>query len=459
MNQQDERHTSIHATHAVVGSELTFGSVTDKISAIVLKRKTPLWWFVGFAISFALFQLMLLTITNMLFNGIGLWGVNIPVGWGLDILNFVWWIGIGHAGTLISAILLLLRQKWRTSINRFAEAMTLFAVAQAGVFPLMHLGRPWLGYWLFPYPNTMGIWPQFRSPLMWDVFAVSTYATVSALFWFVGLIPDFATLRDRASSKPFRLVYGMLAMGWRGSARHWHRYETAYLLLAGLATPLVLSVHTIVSFDFAVGIIPGWHATIFPPYFVAGAIYAGFGMVLLLTIPLRKVFGLESFITMRHMHNMAKVMLATGLIVVYGYMIEAFFGWYSGNQYERFMIWNRMHGPYAPYYWALIMCNGLTPQLLWIKKIRSKLLVLWLISLVVSIGMWLERFVIVVTSLHRDFLPSSWGFYKPTQWDWAMFIGTIGFFFALLFLFIRFLPMISIFEMRTILPEAEVDEG
>ena len=456
---RDDLHTSIHATHPVVGSELTFGSVTDKISSIVLKRKTPIWWFVGFAISFALFQLMLLTITNMLFKGIGLWGVNIPVGWGLDILNFVWWIGIGHAGTLISAILLLLRQKWRTSINRFAEAMTLFAVAQAGVFPLMHLGRPWLGYWLFPYPNTMGIWPQFRSPLMWDVFAVSTYATVSALFWFVGLIPDFATLRDRTNSKPFRLVYGMLAMGWRGSARHWHRYETAYLLLAGLATPLVLSVHTIVSFDFAVAIIPGWHATIFPPYFVAGAIYAGFAMVLLLTIPLRKVFGLESFITMRHMHNMAKVMLATGLIVVYGYMIEAFFGWYSGNQYERFMIWNRMHGPYAPYYWALILCNGLTPQLLWFKKIRSNLLVLWLISFVVSIGMWLERFVIVVTSLHRDFLPSSWGFYSPTQWDWAMFIGTIGFFFALLFLFIRFLPMISIFEMRTILPEAEVDEG
>jgi len=453
---RDEGHTSVHATHSVVGSELTFGSVTDKISAIVLKRKTPLGWFIGFAISFALFQLMLLTITNLLFKGIGLWGVNIPVGWGLDILNFVWWIGIGHAGTLISAILLLLRQKWRTSINRFAEAMTLFAVAQAGVFPLMHLGRPWLGYWLFPYPNTMGVWPQFRSPLMWDVFAVSTYATVSALFWFVGLIPDFATLRDRANSKPFRLVYGMLAMGWRGSARHWHRYETAYLLLAGLATPLVLSVHTIVSFDFAVGIIPGWHATIFPPYFVAGAIYAGFAMVLLLTIPLRKVYGLESFITMRHMHNMAKVMLATGLIVVYGYTIEAFFGWYSGNQYERFMIWNRMHGPYAPYYWALILCNGVTPQLLWFKKIRSKLLVLWLISLVVSIGMWLERFVIVVTSLHRDFLPSSWGFYSPTQWDWAMFVGTIGFFFALLFLFIRFLPMISIFEMRTILPEAEV---
>ncbi len=456
--RHDDLHSSIHATHPVVGTELTFGSVTDKISAIVLKRKTPITWFIGFAISFALFQLMMLAITKLVFVGIGEWGVNVPVAWGMDILNFVWWIGIGHAGTLISAILLLLRQKWRTSINRFAEAMTLFAVAQAGMYPIMHLGRPWLAYWLFPYPNTMGIWPQFRSPLMWDVFAVSTYATVSAVFWFVGLIPDFATLRDRAKSKSFQLIYGMLAMGWRGSARHWHRYETAYMLLAGLATPLVLSVHTIVSFDFAVGIIPGWHATIFPPYFVAGAIYAGFAMVLLLTIPLRKLYGLESFITMRHMDNMAKVMLATGLIVFYGYIMEAFFGWYSGNQYERFMIWNRMHGPYAIYYWALILCNGLTPQLLWIKKIRSNLLFLWLISIVVSIGMWLERFVIVVTSLHRDYLPSSWGMYQPSQWDWAMFVGTIGFFFALLFLFIRFLPMISIFEMRTILPEAEVEE-
>jgi molybdopterin-containing oxidoreductase family membrane subunit len=456
--RHDDLHSSIHATHPVVGTELTFGSVTDKISAIVLKRKTPITWFIGFAISFALFQLMMLAITKLVFVGIGEWGVNVPVAWGMDILNFVWWIGIGHAGTLISAILLLLRQKWRTSINRFAEAMTLFAVAQAGMYPIMHLGRPWLAYWLFPYPNTMGIWPQFRSPLMWDVFAVSTYATVSAVFWFVGLIPDFATLRDRAQSKTFQMIYGMLAMGWRGSARHWHRYETAYLLLAGLATPLVLSVHTIVSFDFAVGIIPGWHATIFPPYFVAGAIYAGFAMVLLLTIPLRKLYGLESFITMRHMDNMAKVMLATGLIVFYGYLIEAFFGWYSGNMYERFMIWNRMHGPYATYYWALILCNGLTPQFLWFKKIRSNLLLLFLISIVVSIGMWLERFVIVVTSLHRDFLPSSWGMYQPSQWDWAMFVGTIGFFFALLFLFIRFLPMISIFEMRTILPEAEVEE-
>jgi molybdopterin-containing oxidoreductase family membrane subunit len=448
----------MHSTSPVIDPGLTFASVTDKISSIVLKRRTSLAWFFGFAISFALFQLMLLAITNLVFVGIGLWGVNVPVAWGMDILNFVWWIGIGHAGTLISAILLLLRQRWRTSINRFAEAMTLFAVAQAGMYPVFHLGRPWLMYWLFPYPNTMEIWPQFRSPLMWDVFAVSTYATVSAMFWFVGLIPDFATLRDRARSKPFQMVYGMLAMGWRGSARHWHRYETAYLLLAGLATPLVLSVHTIVSFDFAVGIIPGWHATIFPPYFVAGAIYAGFAMVLLLTIPLRRFYGLEGFITMRHMNNMAKVMLATGLIVGYGYIIEAFFGFYSGNRYERYMIWNRMHGPYALYYWALILCNIITPQFLWSKKLRSNLVVLWILSFVVSIGMWLERFVIVVTSLHRDFLPSSWGMYQPTQWDWSMFIGTIGFFFTLLFLFIRFLPMISIFEMRTILPEAEVEE-
>src|ERR1700716_2179680 len=300
-----------HSTAPVVAPDLTFASVTDKISSIVLTRRTPLWWFMGFGISFILFQLMMLAITNLVFVGIGLWGVNVPVAWGIDILNFVWWIGIGHAGTLISAILLLLRQKWRTSINRFAEAMTLFAVAQAGMYPIFHLGRPWLAYWLFPYPNTMGIWPQFRSPLMWDVFAVSTYATVSALLSFVGLIPDFATLRDRANSKAFRLIYGMLAMGWRGSARLRHRSETAYQLKAGLATPLVLSVPAVVSFDFAVGIGPGWHATIFPPYFVAGAIYAGFAMVLFLTIPLRKFYGLEDFITMRHMQNMAKVMLST----------------------------------------------------------------------------------------------------------------------------------------------------
>jgi molybdopterin-containing oxidoreductase family membrane subunit len=460
MHRVDEPHDDLqmHMTAPVIKPGHTFASVTDKISALTLRRRTPLGWYIGFAISFILVQVLLFTITYLVTTGIGIWGTNIPVGWAFPIINFVWWIGIGHAGTLISAILLLLRQEWRTSINRFAEAMTLFAVACAGLYPLLHTGRPWLSYWLFPYPNTMGIWPQFRSPLMWDVFAVSTYGTVSALFWFVGLIPDFATLRDRARSRPFQIVYGLLAMGWRGSARHWHRYETAYLLLAGLATPLVLSVHTIVSFDFAVSQVPGWHATIFPPYFVAGAIYAGFAMVLFLSIPLRKFYGLEDFITMRHIQNMAKIMLATGLIVFYGYLMEIFFAWYSGNQYEWYMIRNRVFGPYGHYYWALIFCNGLTPQLLWFKRIRRSIPMIFIISVIVSIGMWLERFVIVVTSLHRDFLPSSWGMYSPTVWDWSMFIGTIGLFFCLMFLFIRFLPIISIFEMRAILPEAEVEE-
>jgi len=460
MKEVDEPHDDVgmHLTSPVIEPGHTFASVTDKISALALKRRTPIGWFIGFAISFALAQVLLLTIAYLVTTGIGIWGNNIPVGWAFDIINFVWWIGIGHAGTLISAILLLLRQEWRTSINRFAEAMTLFAVACAGLFPLLHTGRPWLAYWLFPYPNTMGMWPQFRSPLMWDVFAVSTYATVSALFWYVGLVPDLATLRDRAKSRVFQIVYGMAALGWRGSARHWHRYEVAYLLLAGLSTPLVLSVHTIVSFDFAVSQVPGWHATIFPPYFVAGAIYAGFAMVLTLTIPLRKFYGLEDFITMRHIRNMSKVMLATGLIVFYGYIMEAFFGWYSANEYEWYMIKNRMTGPYALYYWLLIICNGVIPQLLWSKRVRHNLALVFIISIVVSIGMWLERFIIIVTSLHRDFLVSSWGMYSPTIWDWSMFLGTIGLFFSLLFLFIRFLPIISIFEMRTILPEAEVEE-
>jgi molybdopterin-containing oxidoreductase family membrane subunit len=442
----------------VIGPGHTLSSVTDKISAIALTRRTPLGWFVGFGISFLLAMMLFYTIGYLVLKGIGIWGNNQPVGWAFDIINFVWWIGIGHAGTLISAILLLLRQQWRTSINRFAEAMTLFAVACAGLFPLLHTGRPWLAYWLFPYPNTMNMWPQFRSPLIWDVFAVSTYATVSALFWYVGLIPDMATLRDRARKRTAKVIYGMLAMGWRGSARHWHRYEVAYLLLAGLATPLVISVHTVVSFDFAVSVIPGWHATIFPPYFVAGAIYSGFAMVMTLAIPLRKFYGLEDFITMRHLRNMAKIMLATGLIVAYGYMMEAFMGWYSSNRYEGYMIFNRMTGPYAPMYWALILCNVLIPQMLWSRRVRNNVALLFIISIVVNIGMWLERFVIIVTSLHRDFLPSSWGMYSPTIWDWSMYVGTIGLFLSLLFLFIRFLPMISIFEMRTLLPQAEVKE-
>ncbi len=436
----------------------TFASVTDQISAITLGKRMPRGWWIGFGIAFLLTMTLLFTITQLLVVGIGLWGVNVPVGWGFDILNFVWWIGIGHAGTLISAILLLLRQQWRTSINRFAEAMTLFAVASAALYPTFHTGRPWFDYWLVPYPNTMALWPNFRSPLVWDVFAISTYGLTSLLFWFVGLIPDLATLRDRATSRFWRATYGILAMGWRGSAMHWHRYETAYLLLAGLATPLVVSVHTVVSFDFAVGVLPGWHTTVFPPYFVAGAIYSGFAMVMTLAIPLRQFYGLKDFITMRHLENMAKVMLATGLIVAYGYMMETFMAWYSGNSTEQFMIWNRMTGPYKWHYWSLILCNVLAPQLLWTRRFRTSVLWLFLISLVVNTGMWLERFVIIVTSLHRDFLPSSWGMYSGTGWDWSMFLGSIGLFLALLFLFIRFLPVISIFEMRVLVKETEEGE-
>ncbi len=440
----------------VIAPGYTPASVTDKISAVVL-NKTPKWWYLAFGVSFVALQLLFITMAKLLVLCVGIWGINIPVGWGIDIVNFVWWIGIGHAGTLISAILLLLRQSWRTSINRFAEAMTLFAVAAAGTFVVFHTGRQWLAiYWLFPYPNTMGLWPQFRSPLMWDVFAVSTYATISALFWFVGLIPDLATLRDRSKTLAGKIVYGMLAMGWRGSARHWHNYEVASLLLAGLATPLVVSVHTVVSFDFSVGIIPGWHATIFPPYFVAGAIYSGFAMVMSLSIPLRKLFGLEDFITMRHLSNMAKIMLATGLIVAYGYGIELFMAWYSGNGFEEYMMLNRMTGPYAFFYWSLIAINAGMIQLFWFRRIRDNELLLFVLSLFVNVGMWLERFIIIVTSLHRDFLPSSWDMYYPTRWDFGMFVGTIGLFLALFFLFIRFLPAIAIFEMRTIVPEAKL---
>lgn len=434
----------------------TSKSITDKLSDMVLTHNTPLAWVLTTAIGFCLLMLLVVSLSYLLFKGIGIWGNNAPVGWAFDIINFVWWIGIGHAGTLISAVLLLFKQDWRTSINRFAEAMTLFAVACALIFPIFHTGRPWLAaYWLFPYPNTMALWPNFRSPLLWDVFAVSTYGSVSAAFWFTGLIPDLATFRDRAVNPVAKTIYGALALGWRGSARHWWRYETAYLLLAGLSTPLVLSVHTVVSFDFAVSVLPGWHATIFPPYFVAGAIYAGFAMVLTLAIPLRAMYKLHDFITMRHLENMAKITLITGLVVVYGYACEAFFGWYSGNEYERFMLKNRIYyGPYAWSYWALLLCNFIVPQVLWSKKLRQNLAVLFTVAMFVNVGMWLERFVIIVTSLHRDFLPSSWEMYYPTFWDFATLAGTIGLFVTLMFVFVRVLPMISIFEMRTMLPEA-----
>jgi molybdopterin-containing oxidoreductase family membrane subunit len=431
----------------------TYRSVTEKISSIVLTRPTPRGWYVGFAISFALLMVFLYSVTYLLARGIGIWGNNVPVAWGFDIINFVWWIGIGHAGTLISAILLLLRQTWRTSINRFAEAMTLFAVACAGLYPLLHLGRSWRFFWLFPYPSTMGIWPQFRSPLIWDVFAVSTYATVSLLFWYVGLIPDFATLRDRARRPFAQIAYGVLAMGWRGSARHWQRYQAAYLLLAGLATPLVISVHSVVALDFATSIVPGWHVTLFPPYFVAGAIFSGFAMVLTLAIPLRAVYGLHDFITARHLDNMAKVLLATGLMVAYGYLMEAFFAWQSGNRYELYLLQNRALGPYAVWFWALLLCNVLVPQLFWFAPCRKSVAVLWIVALIVNVGMWLERYVIIVVSLHRDYLPSSWGLYSPTIWDWATFIGSMGLFATLLFLFVRLLPVIAMFEMREIVAE------
>ena len=435
----------------------TFESITDKISGVVLSGRQPIFWFVVLGFGMLLTGMLGMAIAWLLLRGVGIWGVNIPVGWGFAIINFVWWIGIGHAGTLISAILLLLKQGWRTSINRFAEAMTIFAVMCAGLFPLVHTGRPWLAaYWLFPYPNSMSVWPQFRSPLIWDVFAVSTYFTVSLIFWYTGLIPDLATLRDKAKNRVAKVVYGMFSLGWRGSGRHWQRYEHIYLLLAGLSTPLVLSVHTVVSFDFAIGIVPGWHTTIFPPYFVAGAIYDGFAMVLTLAIPIRAVYHLEDFITTRHLENMAKVTLATGLIVAYGYTSEVFFGWYSANKYEGFMIWNRMTGPYWYMYWTLIFCNIITPQWLWFKKVRTSPFLLFCVAMVVNVGMWLERFVIVVVSLHRDFVPAAWGMYHGTKWDYMTFFGTVGFFLTMFFLFIRALPMISIFEMRTLAPGAKV---
>ncbi|HRW06077.1 MAG TPA: polysulfide reductase NrfD [Caldilineaceae bacterium] len=433
----------------------TFNSVTEEISSIVLTRGTPLWWWLGAGAMFALVMMLFYAITYLLLTGVGIWGINIPVGWGFAIINFVWWIGIGHAGTLISAILLLLRQEWRTSINRFAEAMTLFAVASAGLFPLLHLGRPQLFYWLLPYPNTMGLWPQWRSPLIWDIFAVMTYGLVSLMFWYIGLVPDLATMRDRAQWRVTRMIYGFLAMGWRNAASHWQRYQTTYYIMAALATPLVISVHSIVGLDFAVGIIPGWHSTVFPPYFVAGAVFSGFAMVVTIAIPLRVAFGLRDYITMRHLNNMAKVMLATGLIVAYGYMIETFIGWYSGNQFEWFVVVNRAFGPYTVAYWSMITANVVVTQALWFRAVRTNIPLLWVISIIVNVGMWLERFVIVVTSLHRDFVPAAWGIYIPTGWDWATFIGTIGMFFALIFLFIRLLPVISIFEMRELVAEVE----
>jgi Ni/Fe-hydrogenase subunit HybB-like protein len=441
--------TQIEASEPrVIHQGATVPGITAQISDIVLKRPIHRSFFLAMAIAMMLVMALTYTVFWLIFQGVGIWGVNIPVAWGFAIVNFVWWIGIGHAGTFISAMLLLMRQDWRTSINRFAEAMTLFAVACAGMFPLLHLGRPWVFYWIVPYPNVMKLWPQFRSPLVWDVFAVGTYFTVSLIFWYVGTIPDWATLRDRAENKAKWFVCGMLALGWRGASRHWKRYQTAYLLLGGLAAPLVISVHSVVGMDFAAALVPGWHTTIFPPYFVAGAIFSGFAMVLTLAIPLRAIYGLHNLVTIRHIDNCAKLMLITGLIVAYGYGAELFEGWYGGNPYDSFMNLNRITGPYMWSWWTIIICNVVVPQFLWLRQVRQNVPIMFLIAILVQIGMWTERFVIVITSLHREFMPSGWGLYEPTIFDWSTLLGTMGFFLLCFFLFVRLVPMISMSEVR-----------
>lgn len=423
------------------------------IADLVLRRPIGWPWLLGMLVSAGLLALLLASAFLLILRGIGIWGVNIPVAWGFAIANFVWWIGIGHAGTLISAFLYLMRQRWRTTINRFAEAMTLFAVLCAAIYPLLHLGRPWYFYWMLPYPNTMWLWPQFRSPLIFDLFAVGTYLTVSLLFWYVGLIPDLATLRDRAPHRFQKLAYGVLALGWRGSARHWQHHQRLYLLLAGLATPLVISVHSIVSIDFAYAIVPGWHSTIFPPYFVAGAVYSGFAMVLILAIPMRAALGLKDLITRRHLEIMAKLMLAMGILVAYSYATEVFTTWYGGDTADWTALVNQVSGVYAPLFWGAIFCNVLVVQALWMASVRRSTLALFGISLLVLLGMWLERVMIVITALHRDYLPSKWGFYAPTIWDWAAFLGTIGLFFFLFLLFVRLLPVIAISEVEKLREE------
>ena len=442
-----------HGFGPILGPEHSYGSITDRVNALVLAPGPRFWWRVGLAFALVCAMVLFITMTVLISVGIGVWGVMVPVAWGYAITSFVWWIGIGHAGTLISAILYLLKQQWRTSINRFAEAMTIFAVIQAGLYPVFHLGRPWFFYWLIPYPATMAVWPQFRSPLVWDFFAVSTYFTVSLIFWYLGMVPDLAGLRDRANTRATQAFYGILALGWRGSAQHWHRYEQAYYLLAALATPLVVSVHSVVSTDFAVGIVPGWHETIFPPYFVAGALFSGFAMVLTISIPLRAAYHLEDFVTARHLDIIAKFTLVTGLVVDYSYLIEHFLGWYSGNQFEEFLLTNRAFGPYGVWYWVLLFCNVCVTQLLWFKRVRSSVLVLFFVSILINVGMWTERFVIVVGSLARDYVPAAWGDFVPTLWDWAFLLGTFGLFTSLMFLFIRTLPIIPAFEVRRLFRE------
>lgn len=424
-------------------------AVNRKISDIVFHWPAPRAWWAGFAFFFAGAMLFLVAVLWLFIRCVGIWGVNIPVAWAFAIINFVWWIGIGHAGTFISAFLLLLHQEWRTSINRLTEAMTLFAVACAGMMPFLHLGRPIYFYWMFPYPDTMGLWPQFRSPLTWDVFAVSTYFTVSLIFWYVGLLPDLATMRDRAPRLWARRAYGILALGWRGASRHWAHYRRVYVILAGLATPLVISVHSIVGMDFAVAIVPGWHETIFPPYFVGGAIYSGFAMVVTIVVPFRALCpDVKPFITRRHLELMAIIMLVTGWVVVYGYFTEYFTGWWSGDLYDQYINANRAMGSYAPWFWMMVAFNVVLPQFFWFRRFRRNVPFLFAASLLVNVGMWVERFVIIVVSLHRDFMPSMWHHYAPTFWDFATFFGSVGLFFSLVFLFVRLLPAIAMAEHR-----------
>lgn len=438
----------------LVTGEQTFKSITETVSGVI-EKKTPKVWYLALGAALSLLSVLAGSIGYLIWEGVGIWGLNNPVGWGWAIINFVWWVGIGHAGTLISAILFLLRQRWRTSINRFAEAMTLFAVSCALIFPGIHVGRIWIAYYMFPIPNQMDLWPNFRSPLLWDVFAVGTYFTASLLFWYTGLIPDLATLRDRAKKKVKKIIFGIAALGWRGGNRQWRHYELAYLILAGISTPLVLSVHSVVSTDFAISILPGWHTTIFPPYFVAGAIFSGFAMVMTLSIIARKIFNLENLITVNHLEKMNKIMLLTGMMVGYAYMTEFFIAWYSGNIYEQFAFLNRAFGNYAWAYWIMISCNVLIPQLFWFKKLRRSIAVMFIASIFINIGMWFERFVIVVTSLSRDFLPANWDYYSPSIWDILTFVGSFGLFFTLFLLFIRVLPMISMSEVKGVLPEAD----
>ena len=444
-----------HRAPLVLGG-LDYAGVTDAVAGIAERPSPGKAWWITISITGTLTLILFSLVGHLIMKGVGVWGNNNPAFWGFPIVNFVFWVGIGHAGTLISAILFLFRQNWRTGINRAAEAMTIFAVICAGLFPGIHIGRVWSFYWLFPIPTAhLGTWPQFRSPLLWDVFAVGTYMTVSLLFWYMGMVPDLATFRDRAKGKVRKIAYGVLSLGWVGSARAWHRYEAAYVILAALATPLVLSVHTIVSFDFAVSQVPGWHTTIFPPYFVAGAIFSGFAMVVTLLVPARAFYGLKDVITIRHLENMNKIIMATGMMVGTAYGIEFFIAWYSGNPLETFAFINRAFGPYWWAYWIMVSCNVLIPQLFWFKKMRTTPWIMVIICIFVNIGMWFERFVIVVTSLCRDFTPSSWALFKPTAIDIMMLIGSFGLFFTLFLLFCRYLPVVAIAEVKNVLPHDE----